>query len=222
VIKILGWGQIIGGIIIMVVLIIMMAMEATTPPSPPPLSMHVYTPSECVIEVSNYLPDGRQTSGKGIVLDCNGEFIILTSSMIFTHEGEYRVGNCKAELIHQNDVWGLIALRCFLKKGTAAISLNETPNLLLGTQAWSGENVVQVLEYLNDDWIILTGNLLAEDTGMPVEQGRDLVGIIIGLNCIDTQQAIMVSIHAIREFVNQVILIDAPPVLNIKDTNNEF
>ena len=194
---------------------------------PPPMVERVYTPSECVVDVSNWTAEGQRSYGRGVVVNYGGETFVLTSHMIFTHEGYivvnaedatgYRVGYA-ASIIHQSDVWGLVALECSLLEGTPSITLNAYPNHPPGTTATVGTwGEVNTLEYINDDWVLLDGSLPAIATGMPVENRGGLVGIIVGLNRVDKTQSIMVGNRAIKEFCNQAILMDvrppdAPPV----------
>ena len=197
-------------------------------PESPPVE-RVYTPSECVVEVSNYMSDGRRSHGRGVIVKDHGKTFVLTSSMIFTHEGEIAVDYVNvrytAEIINQNDVWGLVALECSFMEGTRYTKINEFPNHPPDTQVLVGNwGEVNVLEYANDDWVILDGNLPAGATGMPTENAGGLVGIIVGLNRANVKQAIMVGNRAIREFTKQVTHMETPDVFprNPNDLSTPF
>jgi hypothetical protein len=170
---------------------------------------------DCVVDVSNWMEDGQRSYGRGVVVNYGGETFILTSSMIFTHDGDIMINRdidsnstlpCAASIIHQNDIWGLVALDCYLE-GVPSVEINEYPNHPPGTTATVGTwGEVNTLEYISDDWVLLDGNLPSEATGMPVEDKGGLVGIVVGLNRVDKTQSIMVGNRAIKEFCNQAIL----------------
>lgn len=196
-------------------------------PTPELPIAHIYTPSECMVEVSNHLKNGSRPYGKGVIVEHNGMTFVLTSSMIFTHNGEitidYRNVRYAAEIIHDSEVWGLTALKCSLLSDTPSIEINDYPNHPPDTQVVVGNwGEVNTLEYMNDDWVIVDGNLPASATGMPTENAGELVGIIIGLNRANMKQAIMVGNRAIREFCDQVLRMnglivpdDAPDVFQL-------
>jgi len=195
---------------------------------PPPINTpieRVYTPSEATIEVSAYFSDQR-VYGKGIIVQHNGQMFVLTSSMIFNKDVErIEVETLEwireTEILHQNNVWGLVALECPLLAYTPFIELNDDPNIPplipVGINGWSAST----LEYINDDWVLLD-DLPEEDcTGCPVVQNGYVVGIVVGINRINRDQAIMVSNRALKEFCDQVTLVndvpnvsDAPPVFH--------
>ncbi len=196
---------------------------------PPPMIVYDYTPSECVVDVSNYTPDGQRSYGQGVIVKDRGKTFVLTSSMIFTHEGDIMINHdvdsntrrvaCDATIIHQNDNWGLVALDYYFE-GAPSIEINEFPNHPTDAQVLIGDQTVNTLKYMNDDWVILDGNLPPEATGMPAENDGELVGIIVGLNKANQKQAIMVGNRAIKEFVYQISLIDdagPPPVFHLGD-----
>jgi len=190
-----------------------------SPPVGPPPAVYVYTPNECVVGVSAYFDDQR-SHGKGIVIRHNGRMIVLTSSMIFNKDVEYitvpwREWTFMAEILHQNNVWGLVALECGLPMNTPCVELNDDPNIPplvpVEINGWSAST----LEYINDDWVILEDLPEGEDcTGSPVIQNGALVGIIIGMNRIDQDQAIMVGNQALKAFCDQAtsVWMDAPPI----------
>jgi len=186
--------------------------------SPPPPIEHVYTPSEATVEVSAYF-DGQRSYGKGIVVRRNGQMFVLTSSMIFNEDVGYITVEMAgitptAEIFHQNDVWGLIALRCHLTN-TPSIELNDDPNIPSLVPVGIKGLSATTLEYINYDWVLL-GDLLEEDcTGCPVTQNGYVVGIVVGMNRINQNQAIMVGNRALKEFCDQATLMDAPSVLEV-------
>jgi hypothetical protein len=185
----------------------MMYEAFTAPPEPPPavyLEDRVYTPSEATVEVSAYF-NGLRTYGKGIVIRHSDRTFVLTSSMIVAVafdklevkvEGE----TYNAYFIDRNDSFGLVALECEL--GIPFVELNGDPNIPplvpVGINGWSA----WTLEYINDDWVLLGDLPEGEDcTGKPVVQNGELIGIIVGMNRINRDQAIMVGNRALNEFV---------------------
>jgi hypothetical protein len=176
--------------------------------SPPPAIVYTSAISDCTLEVSNYLPDGRRSYGHGVVLQHNGETFVLTSTMIFTHEGDITVGKGRftytAEIACQDDDLGLVALKCNLREGTSSVEVTDLPSIPPGVAVQVDEGEVNTLEYMNDYWVMLDGSLSVEATGMPVVQDNELVGIIVGLNRVNTKQAIMVGNQGIREFVDEL------------------
>ncbi len=193
-------------------------VDSSQPPASPSQVERVYTPSEAMVEVSNYTPNGHKSYGKGVVVKNNGKTFILTSSMIFTHEGQIMVNRdrrdriaCAATIIHQNDVWGLVALDCYLE-GSPFVELNYDPNIPPDVQVFVGNlYTADTLEYINDDWVLLNNNLPPKATGMPVAcYYNGLVGVIVGLNSANQEQAIMVGNRALTEFCDQVVRMDAP------------
>ena len=97
-------------------------------PTPPPVE-RVYTPSEATVEVSAYFDDQR-AYGKGVIVQHTGQKFVLTSSMILNKDVDWItvVGDREialvAEVLHQNDIWGLVALECHLAN-TPFIELND-------------------------------------------------------------------------------------------------
>lgn len=184
---------------------------------PAPQVVRVYTPSEATVEVSAYFGDQR-AYGKGIIVQRNGQKFVLTSSMIFNKDVDWITvetveWTSMAEVLHQNDVWGLVALECCLP-AAPFIELNDDPNIpprvSVGINGWSAST----LEYINYDWVLL-GDLPEDCTGCPVTQNGYVVGIVVGMNQINRDQAIMVGNRALKEFCDQATLIDAPPVLEV-------
>jgi len=176
----------------------------------------VYTPSEATVEVSAYF-DGQRSYGKGIIVRRNGQMFVLTSSMIFPKKTDSIIVGKEyvAEILHQNNIWGLTALDCFIAAGAPFIELNDDPNIPplipVGINGWSAST----LEYINDDWVLLD-DLPEEDcTGCPVVQNGYVVGIVVGINRINRDQAIMVGNRALKEFCDQATLMNAPPVLEM-------
>jgi hypothetical protein len=193
------------------VLVTTMMYEAfTSPPEPPPATYQedrVYTPSEATVEVSAYF-DGLRTYGKGIVIRHNDRMFVLTSSMIVAvafdrlevkMEGE----TYNAYFIDRNDSFGLVALECEL--GTPFVELNDDPNIppfvQVGVNGWPAST----LEYINGDWALLGDLPEGEDcTGQPVVQNGELVGIVVGMNRINRDQAIAVGNRALNEFADSL------------------
>lgn len=224
-------GVVVVALVAFLVMVVLSLIQSHSDPeadlsSPDPPIERVYTPSEATVEVSNYMPDGSRSYGKGVIVKHDGTTFVLTSSMIFTHKGQITVDYVNirytADIIHQNDVWGLVALECPFMEGTRTTKINEFPNHPPGAQVVVGDwGEVNTLEYINDDWVILDGNLPVSSTGMPTENDGELVGVIIGLNRVNVKQAIMVGNRAIKEFILQISLIDdAPPVFNPFDNLN--
>ena len=221
------YGSIGGGIVVVGVMVMIVAMLfdakfeinlRDAPIAEPPPAVRVYMPMDCVVDVSNWMVDGQRSYGRGVVVNYGGETFVLTSSMIFTHGGEIMINRdvdsnsrvaYAAEIIHRSDDWGLVALDCSLE-GAPAIEINEFPNHPPNGRVLVGEHTVNTLEYLNDNWVLLDGGLPPEATGMPTENAGGLVGIIVGLNRANQEQAIMVGNRAIREFVDQLTYIEAP------------
>ena len=184
---------------------------------PPPVD-RVYTPFEATVEVSAYF-DEQRSYGYGIVVRHNGQMFVLTSSMIFNEDVEYiTVGmtewSARAEVLHQNDVWGLVALECCFMSTVPFVELNDDPNLPPGVPVEINTLTASTLEYINDDWALI-GDLPEDCTGHPVTQNGYVVGIVVGMNRINKQQAVMVGNRALKEFCDKATLMDAPPVLEL-------
>jgi len=183
---------------------------------PAPSIQRIYTAAEATVEVSAYF-DGKRSYGHGIVVRRNDQMFVLTSSMIFNEDVEYITVDiagwtCITEVLHQNDVWGLVALEYYLLEDVPFIELNDDPNIpplvVVGIKGVSATT----LGYVNDDWVML-GDIPEEDcTGCPVTQNGDVVGIIVGVNRGNRNQAFMVGNRALKEFCDQATLMDIAPI----------
>lgn len=178
----------------------------------------VYTPYEATVEVSAYF-DEQRSYGYGIVVRHDGQMFVLTSSMIFPKDVEciaVAMPECTsmAEILHQNDICGLVALDCGFPANTPFVELNGDPNLPPGVPVEINKWPASTLEYINNDWALL-GDISEDCTGHPVTQNGYVVGIVVGMNRINQDQAIMVGNRALKEFCDQTTLMDAPPVLEI-------
>lgn len=192
------------------------------PVCPVPDVVRVYTPSEAMVEISVY-QDGQRSYGHGTVIRHDDQIFVLTSSMIFTEDrdsisidqNEHSFG---AEILYQNSDWGLVALDCpLIEMIIPFVELNDDPNIPpfvpVGINGWPAST----LGYINDDWVLLS-DLPEEDcTGMPVSQNDALIGVVVGLNRINREQAIMIGNRALNEFCDQVTsVLDAPAVYTPK------
>ena len=203
--------------------------EAPAIDYPPPQIKRVYTPSEATVDVSAYF-NGQRSYGKGIIVRRNGQMFVLTSSMILNEDVECIAVETEwtstAVVLHQNNVWGLVALECHLPANTPFVELNDDPNIPPLVQVVIDGLSASTLKYINDDWVLL-GDLPEDRTGCPVVQNDYIVGIVVGMNQINRDQAIMVGNRALKEFCDQATLIDiapidprsphhAPPVLEVR------
>ncbi len=181
----------------------------------------VYTPSEATVEVSAYFCD-REAYGKGIIVRRYGQMFVLTSSMIFTKgtdkgivvtEGSHTYDGT---IIHQNDIFGLVALECSLRVDTPFIELNDDPTIPPFVQVGINGWLASTLEHI-DDWVLL-GDIPEEDcTGCPVTQNGYVVGIVVGTNRTNCNQMIMAGNRVLKEFCDQVVFVDdAPLVLEVE------
>lgn len=209
-------GGIATGLAIFLVAVLSLPQSHSDPevdlvlPQPPPVE-RVYTPSEATVEVSAYF-DGQRAYGRGIVVRHNDQMFVLTSSMISSEKTDSIIvgGEYVAEVLHQNNIWGLLALDCFIGAGTPFVELNDDPNIpplvQVGVNGWPAST----LEYINDDWVLL-GDIPEEDcTGCPVTQNGYVVGIVVGINRINRDQAIMVGNRALKAFCDEATLMNAP------------
>ncbi len=194
-------------------------------PTPPPVE-RVYTPSEAMVKVSVY-QDGQRSYGHGTIVHHNDQIFVLTSSMLFTKDrdsiiidqDEHSFG---AEILYKNDVWGLVALDCpLIEMNIPFVELNGDPNIPPGVPVSVGDlYIANTLEYINDDWVLLDNSLPPKATGMPVTQNDALVGVVVGINRINMEQAIMVGNRALKKFCDEATLMNAPPVLYLPDNPN--
>jgi hypothetical protein len=177
---------------------------------PPPAIRAPLTIEDCVVDVSALYLD-QMHYGKGVIVEHNGETFILTSNMIFVEPFESITVEfgpnwiVRGSIVHSNEVWGLTAVACEspLRRGWP---ISEAPNIPPDTESTAVTNTqsapVKVLEYINDDWFLITG---VDDTyvGAPLVNGEDITGIIIGMNCINESQAVVAGNHIIKAFCEQ-------------------
>jgi hypothetical protein len=179
---------------------------------PPPAIRAPLTIEDCVVDVSALYLD-QMHYGKGVIVEHSGETFILTSSMIFVDPFEsitVRVGPnwiVRGDIVHSNEVWGLTAVAC--EPGfNEGWPISEAPNIPPDTESTTtdGESIdlIEVLQYINDDWFLITG-VNGDYDGAPLINGGEITGIIIGVNRINTKQAIAVGNRAIKEFCDQVV-----------------
>jgi hypothetical protein len=156
------------------------------------------------------LCNGGRRYGKGVIVENDGKTFILTSRMVFVDDHEKisvefgTKGNwtVRGELVATNVEWGLacVAADPGWSVGCSINGLNVPP----GTEVEMRGLIINTLEYISDDWVLVEGGVTGDDTGEPVWMNGELVGIIVGLNSVDRNQAIMVGIEAIREFVDTI------------------
>jgi len=201
--------------------------EIPSDEAPLPVIDYKTTFSDCTVEVSNYKEDGSRSYGQGVVVQHQGDTFVLTSTMIFTHAGDITVGEGRftfdAEISHRDEDLGLVALKCDLREGSSYVTITDFPSIPPDVLVQVGENEVNTLEYMNDEWVMLDGGFPVDTTGAPVSQNGDLVGIIVGLNRVNTEQAIMVGNHGIQTFVEDMFRPEQPTFDRAYDGNpNEY
>jgi hypothetical protein len=189
---------------------------------PPPVIRKALTIEDCLVNVFTLTGDQKRY-GKGVIVEKNGETLVLTSMMIFMNDFESigvefgQKGNwtVRGELIATSPKWGLAGVAAE-PAWHVGYPISDAPNIPPHTESTAmdvtGGVPVNVLEYLNDDWYLITG-VDENYVGAPLINGEDITGIVIGVNSINEEQAIVVGNRAIKKFVAQMMLIDAPPVL---------
>ncbi len=212
---------VVTAMIVMVVLALVCSdAEVDSPPVDTPVNNIFIPASEATVEVSVYF-DNQRSYGKGVVVRHNEQKFVLTSLMILSGGMEYinveSTGwSSIAEILHQNSVLGLVALGCNLPDNTPFVELNDYPSVPPYVQVDINGWAVSTLEYINSDWVLLD-NLPKEDcTGYPVTQSGYFIGIVIGMNRINQDQAIMVGNRALKEFCGEATLMNVPlPTPNV-------
>jgi hypothetical protein len=197
------------------VLVATMLYEAFRPLPEPPLPVVIERESptieDCIVNVYA-IEDGQRRYGKGVVIEHKGITFVLTSQMIFVGNFE-EIGlefgenwTVRGELLSTDSVWGLAAIAC--EPGfNEGYEISEAPNLPPWTESNAttekGQTPVKVLAYTHDNWFLVTG-IDENYVGAPLVNGKDITGIIIGVNSADTQQAIVAGNRAINEFVDSL------------------
>ena len=182
-------------------------------PSPVPITIKT-KPVDCLVAVKHHTV-GKSYSGSGIIVTRKGMTFVLTSAMIFPKE----VGNIVvtkrdgrtwvASLIAHDKVRGLAALRIYEADKEPSVELSAL-NLLTGVEVLVrneyGKHEMKVARYLHKEyrWLILNGRLPDNCCGAPVVMDDDVVGIIVGINQSNEEQAIAVSMSAIRGFADNI------------------
>jgi hypothetical protein len=174
------------------------------------------TIEQCVVSVFA-LKGNQQRYGKGVVVEYDGETFVLTSNMILVD------GWDSIDVIMNDWTARDFSVQVDEGYGLAAFStepgffqgypISDAPNLPPNTEtvAINNENnvLVTVLDYINDDWFLITG-VTENYIGAPLVNGGEITGIVVGINSINSNQAIAVGNRAIKEFVRDVV--DAPPL----------
>lgn len=174
------------------------------PPVPPaPVEVTVL---DSLVLVKHNTPDGQITGG-GVLLLHNDSLFVLTSSMLFPEDvGGVTVTPAdgilrRATVIAASKTLGLAALRVHELGTLLPYELSDDPNLPPGVEMVTGN----VLTYLrkNPDWMVMNGGPYI--TGTPIVHQDDVVGIVVGVNSLDENQAIVAGNHALVTFANTIV-----------------
>jgi len=190
--------------------------------SPPPIvEPEPLTIENCVVGVST-LHNGQRRFGNGVIVEENGETFILTSNMIFVDDYESITitideWTASGELITTSDECGLAAVRSdpeFNEGYPISVASNIPAQTKSVAISEIGSAHVMVLNYISDDWFLITG-VDENFVGAPLVNGGEITGIVIGQNRVSLTQSIVVANEAIKAFVEQVMLLGktGPPVL---------
>jgi hypothetical protein len=151
-----------------------------------------------VVSIKHFTPDGT-IAGGGVLLQHKDALFVLTSSMVFPGDvgtitvfGDDDIGRT-ATAISESEELGLMALS-IEAENLVPYELTDEPNLPVGDD---------VLTYLrkNPDWMVVDGVYI---TGEPIFRQDDLVGIVIGVNSVDENQAIVAGNNAIVAFADSL------------------
>ncbi len=206
----------IGAALIGALVLLKARLPLDEPPEPPPavyldnvISMSL---NDSIVKVDCYY-GGDRWYGSGVIMDgC-----VITSEMIFSSGVESIVvtlldGSIKrAEILLTNSIWGLTALKI---DGIIGVEVDDAPNLppdattVVHTIKRSVD--AQVVGYINQDWMLLTG-IDESFVGAPLVNGGKVSGIIIGMNSANPSQAIAAGNRALNEFVKQTANLSRRP-----------
>ncbi len=203
-----GKGVVVVAVVSFLVMVVLTLFEVH---SEPPLAVYAEpTVENFTIEVSA-LYNGSRRCGRGVIIENDGKTFILTSRMLFIDDHEeisVEVGlegnwTVEGKLIETNKEFGLACV--VAEPGwNAGCKINDLPNVPPWTEVEMRGPTLNTLGYISDDWVLVEGGITEDDTGSPVWMHGELVGIIVGLNIENRDQAIIVGIRAIREFANTI------------------
>ncbi len=185
--------------------------------APPVCVPEEVDPINCLVKVTNQIHESRYY-GHGIIMERDKEVFVLTSEMIVVDgvgtilvtfpSGE----KVEAELIVTNPDLGLAALK--VEGLTAGMPFDTAPNLPpdVETEACTleGPGTATVKGYLksNPNWMLLAG--VDEDfVGAPLVNNGQVVGMVVGMNIANPEEAIAVGSQTLREFADQVVSMEA-------------
>jgi len=187
-------------------------VEVIEPPNIP----KVIELNDCLVEVSAHTPEQRHY-GNGVLMQKNGQTFVLTSEMIFVNEFEsiqvkYQNGLIDyAELIATDSLYGLAILD--VGDHMSGFEVDVAPNLPPDAETevftLQGNAHAKVKEYINADWMLLSG-LNNTFVGAPLVNGGQVSGIVVGVNRNNAKETIAVGNRAIYSLTDEVIHADAP------------
>ncbi len=212
----MAFFAIVGAIVLATLLLIGLARGLMSELPPLPIEQVPLTIEDCVVKVEAVQKEHKHY-GKGVVVEANGMTFILTSQMIFVGGFEEIIigageWTATGEVIATSKEWGLVALACEpgFSRGWPISDAPSIPPQTESTAVTATERMpVEILDYINDNWFMITG-VDENYVGVPLMNGEDITGIIVGQNQANMQETIAVANWAIREFCDQVTLTDAP------------
>ncbi len=198
-------GAIIGIVIICVCMCFVPA-NVTISESPEvqeaPVPVTVTSTSDPVARVIVAQTDGVLVVGGGVLV---GDTLV-TSEMLFTKPFKsilvlINEEEITAKLLTKRD--GLAALKVGRDDGleisVGGLEIGEGGTTAVSGRYYSVSAVSHVLN--NDNWVLVDGDIPITCTGDPVYRGGELVGVIVGINKTNNEQAIMMNVTGIVEFL---------------------